>query len=120
MILKLKTGKSAGGLLEYISAGANQDTPLFTNMAGRNPRTLTREVAALRSLRPRLGKACAHLVLSHDPAQRELTVDEWRDALNIALKAHGAQNTAYAAYMHTDKAHQHLHVFFCASIVQVL
>lgn len=118
MILKHKTGKGARGLLTYIAAGSDQAAPMFTNMAGQTPRELAREVAALRSLRPKLGKAVAHLILSHDPSQRELTEAEWREALDLALAEHGAQNVPYAAYMHTDKAHQHLHVFFYASMPQ--
>lgn len=116
MILKFKTGKGARGLLDYISWGAGQEAPLFTNMAGGTPRALAREVAALRCLRPNLGKAAAHLILAHDPSQRELTEDEWRAALDLALEEHGATGAPYAAYMHNDGgAGPHLHVFFCGS-----
>lgn len=112
MILKFKTGRGARGLINYIAAGAGQAQPMFTNMAGKTPRELAREIAALRSLRPNLGRAAAHLILNHSPDQRELTEDEWRTALDLALTEHGAENVPYAAYMHNDKAHQHLHVFF--------
>lgn len=91
MILKIKTGKGSRGVLNYISAGAGQAAPMFTNMAGQTPRELAREVAALRSLRPNLGKAAAHLILAHDPGQRPLTEAEWEEALEIALKEHGAE-----------------------------
>lgn len=112
MILKFKTGKGARGLLNYISAGAGQQAPMFTNMAGSTPRALAREVAALRSLRPNLGKAAAHLVLAHDPGQRPLTEAEWREALEIALKAHEAEGVPFAAYMHEEGGGgPHLHCF---------
>lgn len=112
MILKIKTGKGARGLLNYISAGAGQAAPMFTNMVGQNPRELAREVAALRSLRPNLGRACAHVVLAHDPSQRSLTEDEWREALDIALAGHGATGVPYAAYMHEEGGGgPHLHCF---------
>lgn len=111
MILKFKTGKGARGLLTYIAAGADQVTPVFTNMAGSNPRELAREVAALRSLRPKLGKAVGHLILSHDPSQKTLTEAEWREALDVALAEHDAEKAPYAAWMHQDKEHIHLHVF---------
>jgi len=112
MILKIKTGKGSRGVLNYISAGAGQAAPTFTNMAGQTPRELAREVAALRSLRPNLGKAAAHLILAHDPNQRPLTEAEWRGALEIALKEHGAEGVPYAAYMHEEGGGgPHLHCF---------
>lgn len=112
MILKFKTGKGACGLLNYMAAGAGQAAPLFTNMAGQNPRALAREVAALRSLRPNLGKAAAHLILAHDPGQRPLTEAEWLEALEIALKEHGAEGVPFAAWMHEEGGGgPHLHCF---------
>lgn len=115
MILKFKTGKGARGLLDYIASGAGQTLPTFTNMAGQTPRELAREVAALRSLRPNLGKAAAHLILAHDPSQRPLTEAEWREALEIALKEHGAEGVPYAAYMHEEGGGgMHLHCFLLA------
>lgn len=114
MILKFQTIKGHAGdvrVLSYIQAGSDQATPLFTNMAGGSVQELAREVAALRGLRPKLNKAGAHLILNHSPDQRALTEAEWREALEIALAEHGAQDAPYAAYMHTDKEHQHLHVY---------
>lgn len=115
MILKIKTGRGSRGVLNYISAGAGQAAPMFTNMAGQTPRELAREVAALRSLRPNLGKAAAHLILAHDPGQRPLTEVEWEEALEIALKEHGAEGVPYAAYMHEEGGGgPHLHCFLLA------
>jgi hypothetical protein len=119
MILKMTIGRSARGLLDYTSSAHKTDkpntAPVFTNMAGRNARELSREVAALRKSKPKLGKAAAHLMLSQDPTDRPLTNREWDRALQIALEGHGAQDVPYAAYLHTDRDHQHLHVFFCES-----
>jgi hypothetical protein len=112
MILKFKTGRGSRGILNYISAGAGQAEPLFTNMAGKNPRELAREVAALRSLRPNLGKAAGHLIIAHDSSQRPLSQGEWREALEIALAEHGATGVPYAAYMHEEGGGgRHLHCF---------
>jgi hypothetical protein len=116
MILKIVIGRGARGVLDYISTPHKTDTPntspMFTNMAGKNARELAREVAALRKSKPRLGKAAAHLMLSQDPGDRKLTHREWERALQLALQGHGAQDAPFAAYLHTDKEHQHLHCFF--------
>ena len=87
--------------------------PFITNMAGRNPRELANEIATLRRQRPGLKKAVSHLVLSHDPTQRKLTVQEWKEAVQIALKEHGADEAAHAAWRHADTDHDHVHIFFC-------
>lgn len=119
MILKMTIGRGVRGVVNYISTPHKTDkpstAPLFTNMAGRTARELAREVAALRKSKPGLGKAAAHLMLSQDPNDRPLTDGEWERALQLALQGHGAQDAPYAAYLHVDREHQHLHVFFCES-----
>jgi hypothetical protein len=117
MILKIKVGSGARGLLSYLSQTSktahDHTRPFFTNMAGTNPRELASEVSALRRLKPNLKKAVAHLSLSSDPKDRALTHEEWRQAITIALAAQGAQDAAFAAYQHHDTNHPHTHVFFC-------
>ena len=119
MILKIKIGSGARGLLNYISQASktahDHTRPFFTNMGGQTPRELAAEVAALRKLKPNLGKAVAHLSLSADLKDRALNDDEWRRAVTAALAAHGAADAAFAAYRHNDTAHDHTHVFFCES-----
>ena len=116
MILKIKLGGGARGLLNYISQTSKtthtHTRPFFSNMAGRTPRELAAEVAALRRLKPNLGKAVAHLSLSSDPADRPLTDEEWKAAVTTALAGHGASQAAFCAYRHQDTEHDHTHVFF--------
>ena len=116
MILKIKLGSGARGLLNYISQTSktanNHTRPFFTNMAGKTPRELAAEVAALRKLKPNLTKAVAHLSLSADPQDRAMTDDEWRQAITIALAKHGANKAAFAVYRHRDTSHDHTHCFF--------
>lgn len=113
MILKMKLGAGARGLLNYISQASKtgHGLPLMTNMAGTTPRELAAEVASLRRLRPNLKKAVAHLSLSHAPDGRALTDAEWRRAITVALRAHGAESVAFVAYRHNDTAHDHTHIF---------
>ena len=113
--LTLKGYASDVALIKYVQRslpGKNPQAPSFTNMAGRTLSELALEIAAYRSQRPRLKNAGAHLVLSHSPVQRELSIDEWREVLEIALKEFGAENVLHAAWLHTEKTHKHLHVFF--------
>lgn len=116
MILKTIIGSSARGLLSYISdpekTGNNHSQPFFTNMAGQTVRELAKEISVLRKQRPNLKKAIAHVILSHDPKDRTLTDDEWKRAISLALKAHGADDAVFAAYAHQDTHHQHCHLFF--------
>ncbi len=86
--------------------------PTFSNFAGTTPRQIAAEFGALRKLKPNLGKAVGHLILSPGPQDRVLSKKEWKKALEIALAEHGASNAPYAAWLHDDTDHQHLHVFF--------
>ena len=116
MILKVVIGSGARGLLSYISGqsktGSAHQIPFFTNMAGQTVRELSKEISALRRQRPNLKKAIAHVILSHDPKDRLLTDEEWKHAISVALKAHGAEDAVFAAYTHSDTNHPHAHVFF--------
>ena len=86
--------------------------PTFSNFAGTTPRQIAAEFSALRKLKPNLKKAVGHLILSPGPEDRKLTKDEWKTAMEIALAEHGATDALYAAYLHEDTDHQHLHIFF--------
>lgn len=82
-------------------------------MAGRTQRELASEIGVLRRLRPNLTKAVSHLILSHDPTQRELTEKEWKEAIQIALNEHGAGKAAFASWIHADTQVRHCHLIFC-------
>ena len=99
--------KSGGRRLEKPSA-----PPTFSTFAGTTPRQISAEFAALRKLKPNLGKAVGHLILSPGPEDRTLSKEEWKQALDLALAEHGASEAQHAAYLHFDTDHPHLHVFF--------
>lgn len=116
--MKIKIGSSFRGLLKYQSEracgidGIKTGQPLCTNMVGKTPRALSREISIVRGLRPRLNKAVAHLMIC--PANPLAAIEEWERALQIAFQEHGInQNeTPYVAYLHADGEHPHLHVAF--------
>jgi len=85
-------------------------------MAGRTPRERAVEFRFLRSARPRLARACAHLILSHAPTDRPLTQAEWAQAVELALSKKGASGVAFVAFQHppdADHDHDHVHVIYC-------
>lgn len=116
-MLNMTIGRGVRGVLNYISrpdkTKHDHTRPFFSNMAGETPRELSREAAALRRLRPNLRRVVAHLSLSSDPRDRRLTEEEWKAAVTTALRTHGAQDAAFAAYRHHDTDHDHTHIFFC-------
>ena len=101
------TEKRGGRRLEKASA-----PPTFSTFAGTTPREISAEFGALRKMKPNLGKAVAHLILSPGPEDRVLSKDEWKRALDLALAEHGAAEAPHAAYLHSDTDHPHLHVFY--------
>ena len=103
------TSSEKGGRRRLEKASA---PPTFSTFAGTTPREIAAEFGALRKLKPNLGKAVAHLILSPGPEDRTLSKDEWKRALDLALAEHGAAEAPHAAYLHTDTDHPHLHVFF--------
>lgn len=86
--------------------------PTFSNFAGTTPRQIAYEFAALRKMKPRLSKAVAHLMLSPGPDDKRLSLDQWKTALEISLAEHGAAGALFAAWIHEDTDHQHLHCMY--------
>lgn len=118
-ILKIKIGSSFRGLLNYQSEracgidGIKTGQPIYTNMVGKTPRALAREISIIRRLRPGLNKAVAHLMICPEKALENK--EEWQKAIQIAFREHGfnQENTPYVAYLHADgEEHPHLHVAF--------
>lgn len=120
-ILKIKTnGRSFRGLVSYQSErGANiggtiTQLPIFTNMLGRTPRELSREMAVIRRLRPGLNTAVGHLQIC--PSRALKTKEDWVEAVQIAFDAHGIHDAPFVCYLHSEgdgkTNHAHLHIAF--------
>lgn len=121
-ILKIKTnGRSFRGLVNYQSErgtdmdGVINQLPLFTNMLGKTPRELAREMAVIRRLRPGLNTAVGHLQIC--PSRALKTKEEWIEAVQIAFDVHGIHDDApFVCYLHSESDgktnHAHLHIAF--------
>lgn len=111
MILKVKVGAGFRGLDSYVSAKTTA-VLVSTNMGGTTPSERAREVAGLRSARPDLKKAVGHLILSHDPTLPDLSIDQWRVAIDIARAEHDLQDAPFTSVLHNDSDHRHVHLAF--------
>lgn len=114
-LLKIKVGGGARGLLNYISRdhASGYSEPIHTNMAGRNPREMTKEFGVFRELRPNLKKAVGHLILAiSSEDESSMTPHRWQRAIDIALETHGITDAPFAAWLHHDTDHLHCHIFF--------
>lgn len=109
MYLKMIVGTNWRGAADYAARGAETPEPMFSNLGGRDIREMSREVASLRSMRSGLRKGVCHLVLAHDPQDRDLTREEWQVALSIAREELGLSDTAFAAWNHRQTENDHLH-----------
>lgn len=66
MIAKVIKGKGFRGALDY-ALSKDKAEFLATNMAGKTPRQFASEFGVIRKLRPKLGRAIAHSVISIAP-----------------------------------------------------
>lgn len=109
-----KIGRGARGLLGYISQveKTGSDLPFMTNMVGvdgdLSPRSLSAEFKSIRRLKPNLSRAVAHLIVS---CGNGLSGDQLKMAINTTLRVNGYENSMYAAFLHKDTAHEHIHIF---------
>ena len=98
-------------LLDYLAGdGEPRRRLLTTNLAGTNEKEMAAELLELsRAVRPRLHDFTKHMVLSFAPG--ELLPDEELKAIAaFYLERMGYGDTLFAAYLHTDTPHPHLHI----------
>lgn len=109
MISKTGKGKGFRGLVDYLM-GDGRGVIIAGTMAGTTPRSLAREAAELRKLRPTLGRAVAHFSVSASPDDPPLSFDAWRDIATGFACHMGFEDCAWVAIQHTDTNHPHIHI----------
>lgn len=107
-----RNGSGARGLAAYLLRHGRGRIVAGT-LAGRTPRELSREIAALRRLNPKLTKAIAHLMLSPAEGDPPLTDDQWQAIAQRYAHAMGYTDAAWCGVVHNDTDHQHLHILAC-------
>jgi Relaxase/Mobilisation nuclease domain/Large polyvalent protein-associated domain 7 len=115
MIGKVIKGKGFRGAVEYLFNGNKYSTEknaviVSSNMAGLNPRELSKEFSGLRKLRPTLSKAVCHISLSLAPDDKKLDDKQFGEVAEIFLKEMGFQNCPFVAVRHQDTEHPHIHI----------
>jgi len=108
MIGKLKKGSDFQGVLAYALGKARAEI-VAGNMAGRSLHELAAEFAAIRRLRPRLGRAVVHAAISLSPGE-SLSRLEWRQVVAEYLEGMGMGEHQHIAVRHHDTEHQHVHL----------
>ncbi|MBU2816974.1 hypothetical protein HF282_05650, partial [Acidithiobacillus ferrooxidans] len=113
MIEKIRKGKGARGLAEYLLASKDHNGDLRPRadiiggtLAGRNPRELAAEIGMFRRMRPNLQTAVGHVSLRVPEDERVLSDGEWaaigdRWAVEMGMDS-------YCTVCHGD----HIHILF--------
>lgn len=116
--MKAKVSRGAGfrGALSYVldegrGGGKKRPEVVGGNMVGQSSRSLSQEFAAVRQLRPDVGKPVWHASLSL-PAGERLSAEKWEAVASDFMQRMGfdAANTPYVVVRHQDTAHDHVHI----------
>ena len=108
MIVKLKKGKSARGVTQYV-LNKEKAQLLDTNMLGQNPSQLSKEFGVSRLHRPALKTGVVHAMLSV-PADEKLTDAQWKEIANNFRKEMGFTDSQYVIARHHDSDNDHVHL----------
>jgi hypothetical protein len=113
MIGKPITGRSFGGCVRYI-VDKPETKILFTQgVRMQNATTLTNDFNLQRKMRPELGKAVGHLVLSWSKEDLpKLTDSVMLKHAKEYMHKMGIRDTQYVVVRHHDRLNSHLHVVY--------
>lgn len=113
MIAKLILGKSFGGCVRYLLEREQSKVLDSTGVRDYDTKTIIADLNAQRKLRPQLGNAVGHTVLSWSNEDREkLTVEKMKQHAREYMEKMGIKNTQYVTVLHSDKEHPHLHIVY--------
>jgi len=117
--MKAKVSRGGGfrGALNYVFDVGKEATHTKNaervggNMAGNDPRELSREFSAVRQLRPDISKPVWHCSLSLPPGER-LSGEKWEAVVTDFMQRMGFDqaNTPWVAMRHQDTDKDHIHI----------
>ena len=110
MISKVITGKTFYGTCRYICMDQKRALVLETEgVRGHNYKLMAADFDMQRELRPTLGTAVFHGILSFYPGEK-IEDKIMTEIAKEYLQKLGITNTQYSITKHTDKNHSHLHI----------
>ncbi|WP_185210630.1 relaxase/mobilization nuclease domain-containing protein [Sphingobacterium mizutaii] len=113
MIAKLIVGKSFGGCVRYLLEREQSKVLDSAGVRDYDTKTIIADLNAQRKLRPQLGNAVGHTVLSwSNEDSAKLTVEKMEQHAREYMEKMGIKNTQYVTVLHSDKEHPHLHIVY--------
>ncbi|MGJ1203831.1 relaxase/mobilization nuclease domain-containing protein [Sphingobacterium lactis] len=113
MIAKVITGKSFGGCVRYLLEREQSAVLDSAGVRDYDIKAIIADLNAQRKMRPQLGNAVGHTVLSWSNEDRDmLTVEKMAEHAREYMEKMGIKNTQYVTVLHEDKKHPHLHIVY--------
>lgn len=113
MIAKLIVGKSFGGCVRYLLEREQSKVLDSAGVRDYDTKTIIADLNAQRKMRPQLGNAVGHTVLSWSNEDRaKLTLEKMEQHAREYMEKMGIKNTQYVTVLHSDKEHPHLHIVY--------
>lgn len=110
---KLVTGRSFGGCIRYVVNKQEAKILVAEGVRMQDASSLTRDFNLQRKMRPELGKAVGHLVLSWSKEDQPKLSDEIMvERAKEYMEKVGIRNTQYVIVRHSDREHPHLHLIY--------
>lgn len=119
MKARVGRGRGAAGLMRYLmdegqkATGLKHSEIVGGTLTGTSAAELTRELTAVRALRPDVKRHLWHTSLALPPGEK-LTVEKW-DAIarDFMQEMQFPEDTAWTAIRHLDTEHDHIHIVAC-------
>ncbi|KGE13793.1 relaxase/mobilization nuclease domain-containing protein [Sphingobacterium deserti] len=113
MIAKVIVGKSFGGCVRYLLEREQSAIIDSTEVRDYDIKAIIADLNAQRKMRPQLGNAVGHTVISWSNEDRNrLSVQKMTAHAREYMEKMGLKNTQYITVLHTDKKHPHLHIVY--------
>ena len=113
MIAKVITGKSFGGCARYLLEREQAKVIDAVGIRDYDGKSIIADLNAQRKLRPTLGNAVGHTVLSwSNEDSGKLTVEKMAEHAREYMAKMGIKDTQYLTVLHTDKQHPHIHLVY--------
>lgn len=107
------TGRSFGGCIRYVVDRQEAKILAAEGVRMQNASTLAHDFNLQRKMRPELGKAVGHLVLSWSKEDlAKLSDDIMVERAKEYMEKVGIRDTQFVVVRHSDREHPHLHLIY--------